>query len=144
MGFREGAFATVWEITNQGDSFSKVRVSTSRKDKKTDEYVTDFNGFVSLIGEANKKLGLFERSLDEDGRCRIRLGACDVSNRYDKDAGREFVNYTLFDFEMPDGSGSDAAEAPKEKKTPKGGKKQKAKPSALTEEESDEDGDLPF
>ena len=31
MGFREGAFATVWEITNQGDSFSKVRVSTSRK-----------------------------------------------------------------------------------------------------------------
>ena len=55
MGFREGAFATVWEITNQGDSFSKVRVSTSRKDKKTDEYVTDFNGFVSLIGEANKK-----------------------------------------------------------------------------------------
>ena len=68
MGFREGAFATVWEITNQGDSFSKVRVSTSRKDKKTDEYVTDFNGFVSLIGEANKKLGLIERSLDEDGR----------------------------------------------------------------------------
>lgn len=56
----------------------------------------------------------------------------------------KFVNYTLFDFEMPDGSGSDAAEAPKEKKTPKGGKKQKAKPSALTEEESDEDGDLPF
>ena len=40
MGFREGAFATVWEITNHGDSFSKVRVSTSRKDKKTDEYVT--------------------------------------------------------------------------------------------------------
>ena len=25
MGFREGAFATVWEITNQGDSFSKIR-----------------------------------------------------------------------------------------------------------------------
>ena len=40
--------------------------------------------------------------------------------------------------------GSDAAESPKEKKTPKGGKKQKAKPSALTEEESDEDEELPF
>lgn len=142
MGFREGAFATVWEITNQGDSFSKVRVSTSRKDKKTDEYVTDFNGFVSLIGEANKKLGLIERSLDEDGRCRIRLGACDVSNRYDKDAGREFVNYTLFDFEMPDGSGSDAAEPLRKRRLQRAEKSRKQ--NRLTEEESDEDGDLPF
>ena len=58
MGFREGAFATVWEITNMSDNFSKIRVSTSRKDKKTDEYVTDFSGFVSLIGEAHKKVGL--------------------------------------------------------------------------------------
>lgn len=23
MGFHEGAYATVWEITNQGDNFSK-------------------------------------------------------------------------------------------------------------------------
>lgn len=49
MGFHEGAFATVWEITNQGDNFSKVRLSISRKDKKSDEYVTDFNGFVGLV-----------------------------------------------------------------------------------------------
>lgn len=144
MGFREGAFATVWEITNQGESFSKIRVSTSRKDKKTDEYITDFNGFVSLIGEANKKLGNIESVLDSDGRCRIKLGACDVSNRYDKDAGREFVNYTLFDFEMADGGTTEAAEAPKEKKTPKGGKKPaKAKPPALAESDED-DSDLPF
>ena len=48
MGFHEGAFATVWEITNQGDNFSKVRLSISRKDKKSDEYVTDFNGSLGL------------------------------------------------------------------------------------------------
>ena len=79
MGFHEGAFATVWEITNQGDNFSKVRLSISRKDKKSDEYVTDFNGFVGLVGEANKKLGLIDSALSSGDRCRIKIGACDVS-----------------------------------------------------------------
>lgn len=50
MGFHTGAYATVWEITETGSKFSKIRISTSRKDKESDEYVTDFNGFVSMVG----------------------------------------------------------------------------------------------
>ena len=141
MGFREGAFATVWEITNMSDNFSKIRVSTSRQDKKTDEYVTDFSGFVSLIGEAHKKVGLIEKALDHSDRCRIKLGACDVSNRYDKEAGREFTNFTAFDFEMIDGASSTKDDSSK-KATAK-----KSKPAASPLSDyamQDEDEPLPF
>lgn len=147
MGFREGAFATVWEITATGDNFSKIRVSTSRKDKKTDEYVTDFNGFVSLIGEANKKLSMIEEALDQDERCRIKLGACDVSNRYDKEAEREYTNFTLFDFEIAGDRTSSEEEKPAKatKKTkPATKKKPKAAPPLDDEDEDAGDEDLPF
>ena len=141
MGFHEGAFATVWEITNQGDNFSKVRLSISRKDKKSDEYVTDFNGFVGLVGEANKKLGLIDSALSSGDRCRIKIGACDVSNKYNKDEGREY-NFTMFDFEMSDGATQSDNKKPA--KTTK--KKAQVKPAALADEESSEEDDenLPF
>lgn len=141
MGFHEGAFATVWEVTDSGNNFSKVRVSISRKDKKTDEYITDFTGFVSLIGEANKKLSLIENALKKDSRCRIKVGSCDVSNHYDKEAKREYTNYVMFDFESADDTGSDnnkpAKAAPQ--------KKAKASASPLADDgEDEEDGELPF
>lgn len=150
MGFREGAFATIWEITNQGDTFSKVRMSTSRKDKKTDEYVTDFSGFVSLIGEAHKKLRLVEDALAQEERCRIKLGACDTSNRYDKEAEREYTNFTLFDFEMSGDRASDSNDSSSEKKAAKRSKPasiKKSKPVTppLEADPEDSDGeDLPF
>lgn len=146
MGFREGAFATVWEVTDQGSSFSKVRLSTSRKDKKTDEYVTDFNGFVSLIGNANSKVDMINDAIGDDGRCRIKLGACDVSNKYDKDAGREYVNYALFDFEFPEERPSEHEEDPKSaKKAAAKTTKKPAKAKASADADGDEDDeDLPF
>lgn len=146
MGFREGAFATVWEVTDQGGRFSKVKLSTSRKDKETDEYVTDFTGFVSLIGDANSKVDMINDALGDNGRCRIKLGACDVSNKYDKDAGREYVNYALFDFEFPEERSADNDEEPKlaKKTAAKSAKKPtKAKAPALSDGEED-DEDLPF
>lgn len=146
MGFREGAFATVWEIKATGDNFSKIRVSTSRKDKKTEEYVTDFSGFVSLIGEANKKLSLIEDALEHGDRCRIKLGACDVSNRYDREAEREYTNFTLFDFEIAGDRTSTEEEKPAKssKKTKATSKKTKAAPPLDPDEEDDGDGELPF
>lgn len=146
MGFREGAFATVWEVTDQGSSFSKVRLSTSRKDKKTDEYVTDFNGFVSLIGNANSKVDMINDAIGDDGRCRIKLGACDVSNKYDKDAGREYVNYALFDFEFPEERPAEHEEDPKSaKKAAAKTTKKPAKAKASATADGDEDDeDLPF
>ena len=142
MGFHEGAFATGWGITNQGDNFSKVRLSIRRKDKKSDEYVTDFNGFVGLVGEANKKLGLIDSALSSGDRCRIKIGACDVSNKYNKDEEREYTNFTMFDFEMSDG----ATQSDNKKHAKATKKKAQVKHTALADDESSADADenLPY
>lgn len=152
MGFREGAWATVWEVTDEKSNYAKVRMSTSRKDKKTDEYVTDFSGFVSLVGDAFKRLDEIVAEIEENERCRIRLGACDVTNRYDKEKEREYVNFALFGFKLP---GEDEDESDGEKKTgskkstkkqpPKsGGKKKSAPPPLKDEDAEEEDEELPF
>lgn len=161
MGFREGNFATVWEVTNKGDKFTKIRVSTSRKNKD-DEYYTDFSGFVSLVGEAHKKAGKIEAALKNSDRVRIKFGATDTTNNYKKDEGREYVNFTLFDFEMADSSSGSAASTQEEKpkKTAakgaakKGARKASAKKSSPSLDDDDEgdaagggeeeDGELPF
>ena len=104
--------------------------------------VTDFNGFVSMVGDANKNINLISDALEGGGRCRIKIGSCDVSNRYDKEAGREYTNFAMFDFEMADGSKDSGKSAGKPAKK----KQQKSKPaSPLADEESDDDDEnLPF
>ena len=154
MGFREGAWATIWEITDERDNFAKVRMSTSRKDKKTDEYVTDFSGFVSLVGEAFKRLDEIAAEIENSERCRIRLGACDVTNRYDKEREREYVNFTLFGFKFPDedenesdGEKKTSSKKPAKKQAAKSTGKKKPAPPPIEDEDGDGDGDdenLPF
>lgn len=38
MGFRQNAYAKVWEVDRKSDTMTKLRISTSRKNKKTEEY----------------------------------------------------------------------------------------------------------
>ena len=49
-----------------------------------------------MIGQANAKA----QKLKE--RDRIKLGDVDVTTTYDKERGKEYVNYKCFDFEMAD------------------------------------------
>ena len=95
MGFHTGSHAPVWEIRPQSDNRTLVRLSTSRKNKSTDQYEQDFSGFVSFVGTANasKAAKLQERDW-------IVLGDTDVQSRFDKEQNREFVYYTCFGFEI--------------------------------------------
>lgn len=154
MVFRDGPYVTVWEITNQDKNYAKIRMSASRKDKETGEYFTDFSGFVSLISGAFKQLGRIEQALEEDGRCRIKINTFSISNRYDKEEGREYTNYAILDFSFPGEENDDSAEEtdrPKKAKKPtskssKAGNKKKSPPPDLDDEGDDEedDEDLPF
>ena len=79
MGFRKDGFATVWEVKTGKGNYSDVRISTSKKNKQTDQYETDFSGFVRFAGDAHKNAsGLKEKD-------RIKLGDCDVTNSYNKE-----------------------------------------------------------
>jgi len=94
MGFRKGNYASVWEVTPVGENRTKVRISTSRKNKQTDQYEQDFSGFVMFVGTATAS-----KAARLQKRDRIVLGDIEVTTRYDQERGKEYVNYTCFDFE---------------------------------------------
>lgn len=94
MGFRVNAYATVWNVVDKGN-YSEVEMSISKKNTQTDQYETDFaSKFVRFIGDAHNNVCNLKR------QTRIVLKECDVSNRYDKEQKKEYVNYRVFKFEM--------------------------------------------
>lgn len=100
MGFRNGAYATVWEVRNGNGNWMDVKLSTSKKNRQSGEYETDFSGYVRFIGDAASKAAyLGERS-------RIKIGECDVTNHYSKEKGVTYTNFAVFSFEEADGGGS--------------------------------------
>lgn len=80
MGFRKDAWATCWGVEVKSDTLTQVRISTSRKDKQTDEYVQDFSGFVAFVGTAAAKKAAALKEKD-----RIKLGDVEVTTKYDGD-----------------------------------------------------------
>ena len=93
MAFRNGAYATVWQVEKKTDRVTQVRISTSRKNKETDQYEQDFSGFISILGnDAPKALTLHEKD-------RIKLGDVSVTTRYDKEKQKEYVYYNCYGFE---------------------------------------------
>lgn len=102
MGFHNGGYVTVWSVEEgKSGKTSRVRLSTSRKNKKTGQYEQDFSGFCTFIGDAHEKAYKLKE------RDRIKLLSCDVCNTYSKDTRTTFVDYKVFDFEPIDGFGGD-------------------------------------
>lgn len=106
MGFRTGAYATIWSVERtDNDNVTKVKLTTRKKNKKTDEWETDFSGFCRFVGKAAKEAA----ELGEKDK--IKIGDCDVTAVYDKKAGREYVNFVVFSFESLDSSSSESKAA---------------------------------
>lgn len=135
MAFRNGAWAKVWTVEHH-DKFTKIRFSTSVKDKATGEYVTDFNGFASLVGTAHAKA-----SGMKDGD-RIRIGDCAVTNRYDKTANKEFVNFAIFSYDTDAEASSGQGQRAASHQTARNSRTVSVSSNPV--ESNDEDDDLPF
>lgn len=101
MGFRTGAYAKVWGVEAVSSTLTKGRISISRKNKNTGEYVQDFSGFVTFVGTAtaSKALQLKERDT-------IRLGDVDSLAKYDKDKKTTYYNFYIYSFEPQNGAGT--------------------------------------
>ena len=67
MGFRSGTFAKVWEVEPMGDTKTKLRISTSFKNKQTDQYEQDYSGYVICYGTAvaRQAAALQERTVQQ-------------------------------------------------------------------------------
>jgi len=99
MGFRTGAYAKVWEVAPMSDTSTKIRISVSRMNKKTDEWEQDFSGFVLCIGTAAARNAA---KLNEGAR--IKIGDCDVTTKYDAQKKITYTNFKMFSFEDADGN----------------------------------------
>lgn len=95
MGFRNGAYCSVWQKEEGKGRFSLVNLTISRKNPEGG-YETEFSGRCMFIGNARVKA---ERLKEKD---RICLTSVDVTNKFDKENKRELVNYKVFDFEFAD------------------------------------------
>ena len=97
MGFRKDAWATCWGVEVKSDTLTQVRISTSRKDKQTDEYVQDFSGFVAFVGTAAAKKAASLKEKD-----RIKLGDVEVTTKYDSDKKVTYTNFKCYNFTTQD------------------------------------------
>lgn len=110
MGFRTGAYAKVWAVENKGN-YSVVELSTSKKNKTTNEYETDFSGkFVRFIGTAHNQVQGVTRGTS------IKLGNVEVTNSYNKETKTAYTNFLVFSFEIPDGNKQSNSPAPSQTK----------------------------
>lgn len=111
MGFRTGSYAKVWKVEPKNDRVTELRISVTKKNKESGEYEQEFGGYVRCVGAscAAKAASLAEGA-------RIRLGDVDVTRRFDKEAQKEYINFTVFSFENEDESGGDTE--PQQKKAP--------------------------
>ena len=109
MGFGVGSYASVWEVKSISPTMTKVRISTSRKNKMTDQYEQDFGDYVVFVGSA-----CASKALKLKPRDRIRLGNVTVENRFDKEKHVTYYDFKAFDFEMVEsnGGGNGATYAP--------------------------------
>lgn len=94
MGFRTGAYAMVWSVEPKTDTWTKARISISRKNKTTEEFEQDFSGFVDFSGTASAK-----KAAALKPESRIKLGDVDVTNKYDAKSGTTYTNYRIWSFE---------------------------------------------
>lgn len=92
---RPGCFATVWEVKkDKWDNFV-ARVTVSRKDKNTGEYVTDFSdGYVRFKYEAEEKI----KRLDPKAKKKIKVLDFGVT-RKKADDGNFYTTVYIYDFD---------------------------------------------
>ena len=93
MGFRIGAYAKVWSIEPKSDTWTKLRISISRKKKDSEEYVYEYSGFADVSGTVPAARAA---KLSEGDK--IRLGEVDDMCSYDKERGVERSYRKIFSF----------------------------------------------
>lgn len=114
MGFRSGAYSKIWSIEKGKGNYYVADMSTSKKMKDRNgneiqengktKYETDWsNKFVRLVGTAAKQA----ESLKSGDS--VKIESCEVTSKYDKEKGKEFVNYVIFAFDNSQNNSSNSA-----------------------------------
>lgn len=108
MGFRTGAYASVFSVKRGAGNFYDVNLTTSHKDRNSGNYVRDFGAYVRFVGDAANVVAKFngKNSKDNGGRplARIKLGDIDTTNTYNAAKNITYTNHVVFSCEEVDGT----------------------------------------
>jgi hypothetical protein len=123
----ENARVTIWSVEDR-ETYSLVKMGSSRKDKRTNEYANTTWSFVRFVGAAHDKA----KGLNEKDRIVLK-GATVAQEPYMKDGEKVWPKYpqiTVFNFEPyvyenNEDGGLD-------------------KPPVVEEDEDDSDDNMPF
>lgn len=158
---RMGGFARVWRVDDMGN-FAKVQLSTSKKNKDSNAYESDFQSYVSFVGNAYNLLkslmtdanGGYE---DVNGRqiyvfthgITVQITNANATTTYIKDKNATYHNYAVFSFAPFEASGTPAAPSKGGKVTTAATAKKPAKKPAKkagkpVDVEAEDDDELPF
>lgn len=109
-GFREGAYAKVWDIRPvEGKNATDIRITISSKLKDSNEFRDDFSGFVRLYGNAHTKAGTLQK------KDKIKLLSTGVNNSYNAETKETRYYFNVFDYETAEpyaNSGNNAPDYP--------------------------------
>ena len=93
MAFSQDTYFKVWSVSDKG-SYAEVSCSTSKKNRQTGSYETDFSSkYVRFVGEAHKKCPQPNES--------IYVTKCAVQNVYEKNGQKQYLknpSFVVFDF----------------------------------------------
>lgn len=110
MGFRNGAYASVFSVKKGDGNYYEVNLVTSKKNKNSGNYERDFGGFARFIGNAASGIAKFDgKNAKDNGNrpiTRIKLGDVETTNSYSKKdgVGKTYTNYVVYSFEYVDGN----------------------------------------
>lgn len=108
MGFRTGAYASVFSVKRGNGNYYDVNITTSHKDRSSGNYVRDFGAFVRFVSDAANVVARFDgKSSKDNGNrplARIRLGDIDTTNTYNAAKGITYTNHVVFTCQEVDGS----------------------------------------
>ena len=97
MGFRQGAYAKVWEVKpNSSGKSTSVRMSVSKKNGEG-QYEEEFSGYAAFIGTAHTQAAKLKAG------DRIKLGDVDVSSSYNREKRERGFYFKVFSYEPADG-----------------------------------------
>jgi hypothetical protein len=95
------AYATYWGTQEEKEKYATVKVSTG--DKQKDGSYVNTNWFARFVGKAFEKLNQLE------SKDKIKISG-KVSNPYNKDDKKSYLNLVVFDFEFSDTTKNTSAE----------------------------------
>lgn len=120
--FANNNYAKVWKIypkEKKDQKYTQVQLSTSRKNKQTNQYTTDFSDYVRMVGKAE------EKAAELEAQDRIKLVTTGVTNSYNKEQKKTYYQFVCFDFEFDNqqkqaqaSGGDDFMELPEGEKLP--------------------------